>query len=289
MATCVREGVVALDGQNTDWQALGAWWLGAIVYIFCLRRLKPTTDVAMLAAGAACWPVSVPVQLLLAAVRALRRRNHGQPVPIVLDLPAGIASRRTAPSIALVTVVAALVALIPIETKLFTRHQGGDLRGVPTIATPGDTDLARGGERDLPDRGSTPGATSPAVTQSDIRATICVSGYTRAVRPPSAYTTALKRRQLSDPSRGYADQNLRDFEEDHLVPLELGGDPTDPRNLWPEEWAGSWGARAKDRLENELHRRVCLPSSDPDWVSLRDAQQAIAFDWIAAYRRYVDQ
>jgi hypothetical protein len=27
------------------------------------------------------------------------------------------------------------------------------------------------------------------------------------------------------------------FELDHLVPLELGGAPSDPRNLWPEAHA----------------------------------------------------
>src|SRR5216683_2609243 len=26
------------------------------------------------------------------------------------------------------------------------------------------------------------------------------------------------------------------YEEDHLVSLELGGHPRDPRNLWPERW-----------------------------------------------------
>jgi hypothetical protein len=26
------------------------------------------------------------------------------------------------------------------------------------------------------------------------------------------------------------------YEEDHLIPLEDGGGPTDPRNLWPEPY-----------------------------------------------------
>jgi hypothetical protein len=41
------------------------------------------------------------------------------------------------------------------------------------------------------------------------------------------------------------------YEEDHLSPLEDGGNPTDPRNLWPEPfnpWVGGtvMGAHQKD-------------------------------------------
>jgi hypothetical protein len=53
-------------------------------------------------------------------------------------------------------------------------------------------------------------------------------------RHPAHYTSRLKREQLNDPERGYDDQDMRDFEEDHDVPLEVGGNPIDPRNLWPE-------------------------------------------------------
>jgi hypothetical protein len=76
---------------------------------------------------------------------------------------------------------------------------------------------------------------------------------------------------------------LSDFEEDHLIPLEIGGSPDDPRNLWPEPHVapGGWGSRRKDYLENLLRELVCAGR-----VSLAEAQQAIASDWIAAYRRY---
>ena len=33
--------------------------------------------------------------------------------------------------------------------------------------------------------------------------------------------------------------------------------PTSIRNLWPEPYAGRWGARTKDVLENRLHELVC--------------------------------
>jgi hypothetical protein len=122
----------------------------------------------------------------------------------------------------------------------------------------------------------------PAVTQSNIQTTICVSGYTATVRPPSSYTDKLKSGQLNDPKYRYKDHVMADYEEDHLVPLELGGHPTDPKNLWPELYAGVNGARVKDQLEDRLKRLVCS-----GMVTLQEAQAAISTNWIAAYRKYV--
>src|SRR6476620_11580421 len=42
----------------------------------------------------------------------------------------------------------------------------------------------------------TPGVVNPDVTQATIAATICRRGWTRTVRPPTAYTDSLKQRQL---------------------------------------------------------------------------------------------
>src|SRR5581483_11403862 len=67
------------------------------------------------------------------------------------------------------------------------------------------------------------GALNPDVTQSNIATTICVRGWTATVRPPETYTTTLKVRQLA--ALAYADQNPADYEEDHIIPLELGGAP----------------------------------------------------------------
>jgi hypothetical protein len=84
----------------------------------------------------------------------------------------------------------------------------------------------------LPDAGLTPGATNPAVTPSTLKQTICKSGWTATIRPSSSYTTGLKRKQIAQ--YGFADTSLSDYEEDHLISLELGGSPTSPANLWPE-------------------------------------------------------
>ena len=133
----------------------------------------------------------------------------------------------------------------------------------------------------LPRRGLTPGAINPAVTQATIHVTICRPGWTRTVRPPERFTERLKRAQIRD--YGYRDHRLRDYEEDHLIPLELGGAPASPRNLWPEPHfvEGGWGSYRKDRLENRLRRLVCDRR-----LSLATARRRIASDWIAAYRRY---
>jgi hypothetical protein len=134
---------------------------------------------------------------------------------------------------------------------------------------------------DMPDPATTPGATNPDITQATIDRTICHPGWsTRSIRPPASYTGALKRRQLANPR--YTDKSPANYEEDHLIPLEIGGAPRDPKNLWPEAYAGPCGARVKDRLEDKLHALVCT-----SMLTLAAAQRAISADWEAAYRQYV--
>jgi len=97
----------------------------------------------------------------------------------------------------------------------------------------------------------TPGAINPDVTQSNIGSTICVRGWTTTVRPPVSYTNALKTQQLR--KYGLAGPPSA-YQEDHLISLELGGNPTDPRNLWPEPYPR---AADVDKIENELNAKVC--------------------------------
>lgn len=133
---------------------------------------------------------------------------------------------------------------------------------------------------DLPDPALTPGATSPAVTQANIRQTVCVKGYSKTIRPPAYYTNRLKKRQLRE--YGYADTNPRHYEEDHLVALSIGGAADDPLNLWPQPRNSEWGADKKDQLEFLLYRMVCAQE-----ITLAEAQHAMAVNWIEAWKRYV--
>jgi hypothetical protein len=126
----------------------------------------------------------------------------------------------------------------------------------------------------------TPGAVNPAITQENIQSTVCVKGYTKTVRPPAHYTNSLKKRQLR--AYGYSDQNPKHYEEDHLISLSIGGNPTDERNLWPEPRESEWSASKKDQLEFVLYKMVCSGE-----LSLVRAQQEISTNWIDAWKRYV--
>jgi hypothetical protein len=125
----------------------------------------------------------------------------------------------------------------------------------------------------LPDPRLTPGATLPVSTRE-----VCTVGYTKTVRDVPA---ALKREVYA--SYGREPEPGVCCEIDHLIPLELGGS-NDRENLWPQRYDGEWNAASKDRLERRLHAMVC-----PGEISLKTAQEAIARDWVATYRRHVER
>lgn len=126
----------------------------------------------------------------------------------------------------------------------------------------------------LPDAKCTPGVINPNVTQANIQQTICVRGWTATIRPPQAYTYKLKVQGIKD--YGYGDTNTAHYEEDHLISLELGGNPTDPKNLWPEAGATP---NAKDGVESQLRVRICNGT-----MTLQSAQTKIAQNWQTALK-----
>ena len=113
------------------------------------------------------------------------------------------------------------------------------------------------------------------------------------------------RAELVNPSTGKLDttrclahsDNMACYEEDHLIPLEDGGDPTDPRNLWPEPYnthvgGAIMGARQKDVVEAFIHDEICydIPGSKKNSyipattsITLRRGQEILARDWYACY------
>jgi len=146
-----------------------------------------------------------------------------------------------------------------------------------------------------PDPATTPGVVNPDITQANIRETICNPQWsTKSVRPPVSYTNHLKAQQLA--ASRFKDKTSSHYEEDHFISLELGGNPRDPRNLWPEMWGtpgtpltsrGPFppylvGAKAKDAVENQLHKEICAGT-----LTLHEAQQIIATDWFQYYRDHV--
>ena len=134
----------------------------------------------------------------------------------------------------------------------------------------------------LPNQLATPGATNLLVTQSNIQSTICVSGYTKTIRPSVSYTNHLKYSQLDSGYNYKGDTSASDYEEDHLVPLEVGGSPTSVKNLWPEPWLISWNAGKKDQLENKIHSLVCSGA-----LTLVAGQKIFMTNWILGYQKYV--
>ncbi len=123
------------------------------------------------------------------------------------------------------------------------------------------------GTAGLPDPACTPGA----IRTTSIRS-ICHGGSTRKYRPPVAYTEALKQQGIIE--YGYTDTSLADYEEDHLISLELGGDGFDPKNLWPEPHLGTANSFQKDQVENWLHKQICSGA-----ISVADAQHGVATNW----------
>ena len=130
---------------------------------------------------------------------------------------------------------------------------------------------------------ATPGALNKDVTQANIATTVCKSGWTATIRPTVTYTNKLKADQLKTTYSGWAmvwGNDPSKYEEDHLISLQLGGDPKDPKNLWPQPYSTN-GARKKDVVETALKRLVCSGK-----MKLADAQKAI-LNWPDAYKKYV--
>lgn len=80
---------------------------------------------------------------------------------------------------------------------------------------------------------------------------------------------------------GIKDAPPQAYEVDYLITPALGG-AEDEHNLWPHSYESTvWNAFVKDQLEDYLRDQVCGGAMD-----LTTAQQEIAGDWIAAYRKH---
>ena len=130
--------------------------------------------------------------------------------------------------------------------------------------------------RDLPDPRLTPGDTLPVTAQQ-----VCSPGYAKSVRHVLRSVREQVFASYSLPGGNHTGYCAKGCELDHLVSLELGGS-NDPKNLWPEPYLGTWGARVKDKVEDRLHAMVCIGK-----ITLEAAQREIAANWKAAYRKYV--
>jgi hypothetical protein len=128
---------------------------------------------------------------------------------------------------------------------------------------------------DLPNPALTPGAIDPKVTV-DI---IC--DPTHSTKERRHTTEAMKNQAFAKYGLHRGKGSGKVYEVDHLVPLVIGGADAEA-NLWPQLWAGEWGARVKDKLEVYMWREVCAGH-----IGLAEAQSVFMTDWIAGYRKYV--
>jgi len=97
---------------------------------------------------------------------------------------------------------------------------------------------------------------------------ICVSGYTSNVRRVTSKTA-----QQVYNNYGVNSRVTGEYEMDHIIPLELGGD-NEIANLYPQPQLPLPGFKQKDKVENCFHRMVCNNELD-----IQKAQLIMSTDW----------
>lgn len=122
----------------------------------------------------------------------------------------------------------------------------------------------------IPDLRLTPGA---VVAVTSVRDVCSVGPSKRKLISPALGEKVFQEYGITRP-------RPRAYEVDYLIDPGLGGS-SDIQNLWPEPYSTTWSARVKDALEDRLHELVCSGT-----ISLATAQQEIATNWIAAYKKY---
>ena len=121
-----------------------------------------------------------------------------------------------------------------------------------------------------PDPELTPGVIDITATKEKV----CVPGYSKKDRNVS---DAVKRAIFVEYQIPPEHRNGKEYEIDHLIPLELGGS-NDQRNLGAEPAEPRPGFHEKDKVENYLHQQVCLGV-----MSLSEAQKEISTNWLNVY------
>lgn len=120
---------------------------------------------------------------------------------------------------------------------------------------------------------------NPDVTQATLGQTVCKPGWSASVRISSYEAAKIKKRQVL--ALYGPDMPDTAFEENHKIPISLGGNPASAANLVPQSYGGRWNARDSDKLELHLHSLLCKGI-----ITLAQAQAAFIGDWREAYLFY---
>ena len=167
------------------------------------------------------------------------------------------------------TSVAAGLAVLAASVSACTSTHDAGSTGQSTTSG-----LLRADEQGVvrPDRILTPGSVDPGATTAQL----CTPTYLGTVALSSDVD-----RQETFLRYGLPYPTAQDrFRLDHAVPVEIGGDNS-AANLWPMPVSADVADR-KNALAVRLHDLVCAGT-----VPLGTAQQDVATDWYAAWRRYV--
>jgi hypothetical protein len=104
----------------------------------------------------------------------------------------------------------------------------------------------------IADRGDIDLPLHPAVTQETIGATICVSGWTKTVRPPVSVTNAAKRRLIQELE--IPEELLVDFELDHWMPIDRRTRTAACRSDWFHSRLGNRKNQRSTGRSDQRHR-----------------------------------
>ena len=244
-----------------------------------MHKVLKSVLVASLAMSAltACAPVAAPATKGLNVSMAAKDAKTATPSPTQTTTTPSVAS--ATPSASAATTAPAVPAASGIHAITVGLGANSNTQVQPQPA-PGTCHVGKASNgQPLPDPNCTPGTTNPAVTQDNLSSTICKSGYTKDIRPSSSITG--REKEANAASYGYTGA-LGDTEYDHLISLEIGGSPNDPKNLWVEPGGPDWKPadqfrNDKDAVENKMNALICSHK-----VTLADAQSAIANDWTTA-------
>ena len=99
----------------------------------------------------------------------------------------------------------------------------------------------KGRERSVPERRCVRWSPRRSATGAGSALATAISGLVLGVSAGTAQASTCSRAYLPLP-----DADMADHEEDHLVPLELGGSPRDPGNPWPGPCSGASTAHTED-------------------------------------------
>ena len=112
--------------------------------------------------------------------------------------------------------------------------------------------------------------------QDNLLQIMCVGGYVNTTH--YSLGKLVGERQLC--KFNYMESFPKNYEEIRLAPPSLGGNPSDPRNLWPKPQISAWDAAQKDRPKLVTSRMVCTQE-----ITLAEIQQAISANLIELWKK----